>query len=69
MKIGDFAKLCNTKISVLQHYDKTGLLHPVYIDRFTNYRYYDRSQIVVFERIKQLKAAGFTLSEIKEIQL
>ena len=50
MKIGDFAKACNTNISVLRHYDKIGLLKPIYIDRFTEYRYYDESQIVVFKR-------------------
>jgi hypothetical protein len=39
MKIGDFARACGTKISVLRHYDKIGLLKPLYIDRFTEYRY------------------------------
>lgn len=65
MKIGEFAKVCNTKISVLRHYDRLGLLRPVYIDRFTEYRYYDKSQIAVFERIREMKAAGFALEEIK----
>lgn len=67
MKIGDFAKACGTRISVLRHYDKLGLLKPVYIDRFTEYRYYDSSQIAVFERIAQLKAVGLSLSEISHI--
>ena len=67
MKIGDFARLCGTRISILQHYDKVGVLRPVYVDRFTNYRYYDSSQAVLFERIRQLKAVGFTLTEIKRI--
>ena len=65
MKIGDFAKACKTNISVLRHYDKIGLLKPLYIDRFTEYRYYDKSQIAVFERIAELKAVGFTLAEIR----
>ena len=65
MKIGDFAKACNTRISVLRHYDKIGLLKPVYTDRFTEYRYYDKSQTAVFERIGELKAGGFSLAEIK----
>jgi len=65
MKIGDFAKACNTNISVLRHYDKIGLLKPIYIDRFTEYRYYDESQIVVFKRISELKTVGFTLAEIR----
>ena len=67
MRIGEFAKTCNTKISVLRHYDKLGLLKPVYIDRFTEYRYYDKSQTAVFERIGELKKAGFSLSEIKRM--
>ena len=65
MKIGEFAKACGTKISVLRHYDSEGLLKPVYIDRFTEYRYYDESQKLVFERITELKAVGFTLAEIR----
>ena len=67
MKIGDFVRLCGTRISILQHYDKVGALRPMYTDRFTNYRYYDPSQALVFERIRQLKAAGFTLTEIRRI--
>lgn len=67
MQIGEFAKICKTKISVLRHYDKEGLLVPDYIDRFTGYRYYSKEQIVVFLRIASLKKAGFSLAEIKEI--
>lgn len=67
MRIGEFAKVCGTKISVLRHYDKLGLLRPVYIDRFTEYRYYDSTQIAVFERISELKAVGFSLSEIRRM--
>jgi DNA-binding transcriptional MerR regulator len=67
MRIGDFAQACGTKISVLRHYDKLGLLKPLYIDRFTEYRYYDRSQIIIYERISELKAVGFTLKEIRTI--
>lgn len=67
MRIGEFAKICSTKISVLRHYDRLGLLKPVYIDIFTDYRYYDEAQAAVFERIGELKKAGFSLSEIKNI--
>lgn len=65
MKIGEFSKECGTSISLLRHYDKLGLLRPIYIDRFTEYRYYDRSQIEIFKQIRALKSAGFSLSEIK----
>lgn len=67
MQIGEFAKICNTKISVLRHYDKEGLLVPDYIDRFTGYRYYAKGQIAVFMRITALKKAGFSLGDIKNI--
>lgn len=67
MQIGEFAKVCKTKVSVLRHYDKEGLLPPDYIDRFTGYRYYSEGQISVFLRITALKNAGFSLTEIKRI--
>lgn len=65
MKIGEFAKVCGTRISVLRHYDKQNLLKPVYIDKFTGYRYYSQEQISIFFRITALKEAGFSLIEIR----
>lgn len=67
MKIGEFAKMCGTKISVLRHYDKEKLLMPEYTDKFSGYRYYSSVQILIFHRITALKNAGFSLQEIREI--
>ena len=67
MKIGDFAKACGISVSALRYYDSQGLLSPVYTDIFTGYRYYDESQIKICIAIGELKSAGFTLSEIKQI--
>ena len=67
MQIGEFAKICRTRISVLRHYDKQGLLVPAYTDRFTGYRYYTEEQLHVFKQIAALKQAGFSLAEIKMI--
>ncbi len=67
MQIGEFAAVCGTKISVLRHYDKVGILRPDYIDRFSGYRYYSKEQISVFYRISALKKAGFSLADIKGI--
>ncbi len=67
MQIGEFAEKCNTRISVLRHYDKEGLLKPEYVDPFTSYRYYSPEQIPVFYRITALKEAGFTLGEIRKM--
>ncbi len=67
MKIGDFAKACGVPISVLRFYDTEGLLKPVYIDKFTGYRYYTQSQQAVCTRIGVLKSCGFTLAQIKQL--
>lgn len=67
MKIGEFAKMCGTKISVLRHYDREKLLEPQYIDKFSGYRYYSSEQILVFYKINALKKAGFSLQEIREV--
>lgn len=67
MKIGDLAKACGMSVSALRYYDSQGLLSPVYTDIFTGYRYYDESQIEICIKIGELKSAGFTLSEIKQI--
>lgn len=67
MQIGEFADMCNTEISVLRYYDKTGLLEPAYTDRFTGYRYYSSEQAEQFRKIVLLKGAGFSLSEIKSV--
>ena len=67
MKIGEFAQLCHTNISLLHYYQKTGLLFPDYVDPFTGYRYYTSEQIPVFFRIRSLTQAGFELNEIKKM--
>lgn len=67
MQIGEFAKLCGTRISVLRHYDKCGLLVPVHVDPFTGYRYYIPEQAKVFVQITALKEANFSLSEIRQL--
>lgn len=67
MQIGEFAKLCGTRISVLRHYDKCGLLTPVHTDNLTGYRYYAPGQAKTFQQITSLKDAGFSLSEIRAV--
>ena len=67
MRIGSFAKLCKTQISVLRHYDKIGLIKPDYIDKFTDYRYYAPEQAKDFELIAKFKKLGFSLKDIKKI--
>ena len=64
LKIGDFSKLSRISVRMLRHYDEIGLLRPAYVDRFTDYRYYDERQLPTVGRITALKNMGFRLAEI-----
>lgn len=61
------AKLNHTTLATLRHYDKVGILSPVYVNPETGYRYYDVQQCLVFHMIQHHKALNMSLKEIKEI--
>lgn len=65
--IGQMAKLNHTTLATLRHYDKVGILSPVYVNPETGYRYYDVQQCLVFHMIQHHKALNMSLKEIKEI--
>lgn len=65
--IGQMAKLNHTTFATLRHYDKVGILSPVYVNPETGYRYYDVQQCLVFHMIQHHKALNMSLKEIKEI--
>lgn len=67
MKIKEFSEACGVSEPTLRLYDKQGVLKPMETNLATGYRYYDKSQIADVGKIMSLKAAGFTLAEIKEI--
>ena len=67
LKIGDFSKLSRISVRMLRHYAEIGLLRPVYVDRFTDYRYYDEHQLPTVGRITALKDMGFHLAEIGQL--
>ena len=67
LKIGDFSKLSIVSIRMLRHYDEIGLLHPVWIDPESGYRYYDTDQLSTVYRITALKDMGFALAAIGQI--
>lgn len=66
LKIGDFSLLSKISIYMLRHYDEIGLLKPIHVDNFTNYRYYDEKQLSIANRIQSLKGMGLSLSVIKK---
>lgn len=65
--IGEMSKLHNISVQTLRHYDKIGLLKPSYINEKTGYRYYSAKHFVILDLIKQCKAMGLPLDEIKEL--
>ena len=63
-RIGEFSQMAQVTIRTLRHYDELGLLKPVHIDRFTDYRYYTIEQLLQLNRILVLKDLGFSLEQI-----
>ena len=54
-------------MATLHHYDEIGLLKPVEIDQFTNYRYYALEQLPRIHRIIVLKDLGLSLDQIGQM--
>jgi DNA-binding transcriptional MerR regulator len=67
LKISDFSRLARVPTATLRYYDQIGLLKPVQIDKFTDYRYYAVEQLPRLNRILALKDLGFTLEQIARL--
>ncbi|MGL5757188.1 MAG: MerR family transcriptional regulator [Paraclostridium sp.] len=67
LSIGQMAKLNNISVQTLRHYEKVELLKPSYINSDTGYRYYSMNDFNTIDLIKQCKAMGMSLEEIKEV--
>ena len=52
MTIKEFAQLCKCSTQTLRYYDKVDLLKPSSVDKWSGYRYYEKSQAVNFVKIK-----------------
>jgi predicted transcriptional regulator YdeE/DNA-binding transcriptional MerR regulator len=66
-KIGDFSRIAHVSVKTLRHYAQEGLLEPVWIDRYSGYRYYTLDQLTHLNQILALKDLGFTLDQIKHL--
>ena len=67
MTIKQFAALCSCSTQTLRYYDRIDLLKPVKVDQWSGYRYYEVAQAIDFVKIKNLQAADFSISEIKQL--
>lgn len=65
--IGEISRLFGMSIQTLRYYDRLGLLHPAYVNKENNYRYYSHEQFLQIKLIKYLKTLGFSLSDIQGI--
>lgn len=64
MTSGEFANKVGVSAKALRIYDEKGLLKPVGYSE-GNYRLYDKSSLLILEKIIALKHVGFSLEEIK----
>lgn len=69
IKIGDLAKICNVSTQTLRYYDAEGVLKPDIIDSSSGYRFYSVDAVEKYKKILFYKDLGFSLDEIKKIQL
>ncbi len=67
LKIGEFSKSTGMTIKALRHYESLGLIRPYWIDKYTGYRYYEESQVLLVKRIAYLKTLGFSLREVQRL--
>ncbi len=67
LSIGQMGKLNNLSVQTLRHYEKVGILNPSYVNDETGYRYYSMKDFNTIDLIKQCKAMGLSLEEIKEV--
>ena len=69
IKIGDFAKICNVSTQTLRYYDSEGILKADVVDSSSGYRFYSIDAVEKYKEIVFYKELGFSLDEIKKIQL
>lgn len=67
-KIGVFfSKMSKTTIKTLRYYEKEELLKPAFIDQYTNYRYYESSQLTDISKIISLRQIVLSIKDNKKI--
>lgn len=65
--IGQVSNICKVPIKTLRYYDEIKLLIPNVRKETSNYRYYSKEQLITAFMIRQLRALGFNLKDIKDI--
>ena len=63
---GEIARIAGVSLRTIRYYDTKGLLPPVSHSE-SGYRCYDKSSIVLLQRILMLKYLGFSLEQIQQL--
>ena len=67
IQIGELAKKTRVTPRTIKHYEDKGLLKP-FKKTQGGFRLYQNDKVKLMERIRQLKKAGFSLREVKEME-
>jgi len=67
IQIGELAKKTKVTPRTIKHYEEKGLLKP-FKKTQGGFRLYQNDKVKLLERIMQLKKAGFSLKEVKEME-
>ena len=67
IQIGELAKKTRVTPRTIKHYEEKGLLKP-FKKTQGGFRLYQNDEVKLVERIRQLKKAGFSLREVKEME-
>lgn len=65
LSIGAVAKRKGVSIKSLRYYDQIGVLHPAYINKKTNYRYYTEEQLYLLDAISLCIELGIPLRDFE----
>ena len=68
-RIGMFAQMNHVTVKALRFYEEQRLLLPAYVEEENGYRYYTMDQMAQLQQITALKQVGFTLEDIRRLQL
>ena len=63
--IGEVSKMCDIPVKTLRYYDDIGLIKPNAKNSSTNYRYYEKEDILKLHKLKVFKSLKFSLAEIE----
>lgn len=66
MKIGDLARLTNTRVETIRYYEKEGLI-PEPARTNANYRAYEGSHLNRLSFIRRSRDLGFTLDQVRRL--